>query len=50
MNYNTTFLKEVAVMYDVPENEIMIDTGKYWNHISLDSFIVIFIPDFFEGE
>lgn len=50
IKYNTTFLKEIAIMYDVPEDEIMIDNGRYWSHISLDSFIVIFCPDFFKGE
>ena len=48
IRYNTTFLKEVAIMYEVPEDEIWIENGKYWNHISMDSFIMMFIPSFFD--
>lgn len=45
--YNTTFNKEIAIMYEVPEKE-NIATGKYWQHLPLDSFIWLFIPSFFD--
>lgn len=45
MCFNTTFNREIVVMYEVPEGEFY-DSGKYWFHLPLESFIMIFIPDY----
>ena len=48
IRFNTTFNREVTIMYEVPEDETGIETGKYWNHLPLTSFIFYFIPAYFE--
>ena len=45
--YRGQFDGEIAIMYEVPETEVFIETGKYWNHLGIMSFINLFIPDYF---
>lgn len=45
--YSTTFNREIVIMYEVPEGEI-VDSGRYWQHLPLTSFIWLFIPSFFD--
>lgn len=47
MRVNTTFHREIAVMYEDPENE---EKPKFWMHLGLDTFIVLFIPKMLEED